>query len=299
MYTPPVKGKMQRRIPSSMTPLGEIGSMAAMVRDFIVFRDGVVQDIDERLDALQKAKESLETAVEQVKAIKKGDPGEPGKNVDAEAIIRRVLSAIRQPEDGYSPDVEEIVAVVMKHLPKQDGMPSEKKILAKVAKMLEEKKSELKIIQKNIESDPMAVADAIMSLPEGKFRLKVGNIEGLDNIIASLRNQIANGKGGYVHGGGDTVRAGSNITLTRNTDGTVTIAAASGGITILPATGTVNDVNLAFVFTEKPTQIVINGLSYREASTSGGVAVWTWNAGLLTATLQFPVGAGGDIYGQK
>lgn len=60
-------------------------------------------------------------------------------------------------------------------------------------------------------------------------------------------------------------------------------------ITILEATGSVDDSNLAFTFTEKPKLICINGAFYRE---NHG---WTWAT--LTATLTLPVGTGGDIFG--
>jgi len=70
---------------------------------------------------------------------------------------------------------------------------------------------------------------------------------------------------------------------------------ARGGppITILPATGTIDDSNLAFAFTHKPTWITINGASYRENDH------WTWTSATLTATLDFAVGTGGSIYGVK
>lgn len=59
--------------------------------------------------------------------------------------------------------------------------------------------------------------------------------------------------------------------------------------TILAATGTVDDSNLDFTFTTEPLLIVINGASYRKGHG------WSWSVG--TATLDFPVGTGGDIYG--
>lgn len=67
-----------------------------------------------------------------------------------------------------------------------------------------------------------------------------------------------------------------------------------GGVTILTATGTIDDSNLLFSFSEKPTEIVVNGASYTE---NNG---WTWSA--PNATLETnpgPVGTGGRIYGRK
>lgn len=60
------------------------------------------------------------------------------------------------------------------------------------------------------------------------------------------------------------------------------VDAAGGGLTELPATGTINGVNTQFTFTELPTYIVSDGLWYKE---NGG---WTWNAGTLTATMSVP-----------
>lgn len=71
------------------------------------------------------------------------------------------------------------------------------------------------------------------------------------------------------------------------------LAAGGGGVslTVLDATGTIDDSNTAFLFTEKPTLIYVNGIALRE---SYG---WSWS--VLTATLSFPVGSGGVIFAVK
>jgi hypothetical protein len=70
----------------------------------------------------------------------------------------------------------------------------------------------------------------------------------------------------------------------------VEIEVGSGSAqTIETPTGTVDDSNVDFIFTKKPFQIVINHMLYRENSG------WVWSVD--TATLVFPVGTGGDIYG--
>lgn len=81
--------------------------------------------------------------------------------------------------------------------------------------------------------------------------------------------------------------------------GTTTFENASVGgsgsaLSILTATGTVNDSNMAFTFASQPTVLVINGGVYK---TTGGVITWTWDSGTLTATLSSPVGTGGSIFG--
>ncbi len=68
-----------------------------------------------------------------------------------------------------------------------------------------------------------------------------------------------------------------------------TIPTGVGSAVLIP-TGTIDNSNTNFVFTQKPTLINVNGTFYRE--TKG----WTWTALTLTATLDNPVGTGGDIY---
>lgn len=65
---------------------------------------------------------------------------------------------------------------------------------------------------------------------------------------------------------------------------------------VLPTPSTINDSNLAFTFTQKPSVLVINGGVY---SQTGGSITWTWTAGTLTATLSSVVGTGGSIFGLK
>lgn len=55
--------------------------------------------------------------------------------------------------------------------------------------------------------------------------LKLSDIVGLEETITSFSNRMMN-KEPYLHGGGDTVSAGSNITIT-NTNGTKVISATS------------------------------------------------------------------------
>lgn len=68
----------------------------------------------------------------------------------------------------------------------------------------------------------------------------------------------------------------------------------TAGLTPLPATGSVDDINQIFGFTRKPTFINVNGSLYPEAT---GAYAWTWNAGTSEATLAMPVGVGGFIQG--
>ncbi len=96
-----------------------------------------------------------------------------------------------------------------------------------------------------------------------------------------------------MHGGGPTLAAGSNITLTTSaTTGITTVAASSGAITFLSATGTIDDSNVTFTFASLPIALIINGGLYQQ---SGGSITWSYLAG--TVTLSSPVGTGGSIVG--
>lgn len=61
-----------------------------------------------------------------------------------------------------------------------------------------------------------------------------------------------------------------------------------------PISGVVDDSNLVFQFSAKPSYVVINGSQYREASTIAGAPVWTWST--PNVTLSFAPGVGGDVY---
>ena len=67
----------------------------------------------------------------------------------------------------------------------------------------------------------------------------------------------------------------------------------SGGLgTILTATGTIDDSNVTFTFTQLPSILIINGGMYQQ---TGGSITWTYLAG--TVTLSVAVGVNGAIFG--
>ena len=62
-----------------------------------------------------------------------------------------------------------------------------------------------------------------------------------------------------------------------------------GGLSVLTATGSIDDSNVTFVFTSTPTLVVVNGAIYQNGS---GVTI----SG-ITATLDNPAGTGGSVFG--
>jgi len=92
--------------------------------------------------------------------------------------------------------------------------------------------------------------------------------------------------------------AGSGVVVSASGNNvTATISGGAGSFGILTATGTIDDVNQDFTFASRPKIIVMNGISYKDGDTTGGVSAWTWNGGTLTATMFAPVGSGNSIYG--
>jgi hypothetical protein len=104
----------------------------------------------------------------------------------------------------------------------------------------------------------------------------------------------------------EAIRDGNRITVAlgqSNADATVTLpfkidsvtgrllvaTTGSSSVSILVATGTVDDSNVTFTFASTPHIVVVNGMSYVNGH---GVTIVT-----TTATLDSPAGTGGYIYG--
>jgi len=121
-----------------------------------------------------------------------------------------------------------------------------------------------------------------------KKKISTKDINGLEEMLDDLRRKTS----AFVRGGGDTVAAGTGITISQS-EGVKTISVSgTGGFTVLTATGTRDDSNLIFTFTQEPTLVNVNGTFYRQ---TGGAITWSYLAG--TVTLSSPVGINGDIYG--
>lgn len=123
-----------------------------------------------------------------------------------------------------------------------------------------------------------------------KGLLKVEHIDGLRAEVDNYRSQLAGkhyGSTTMLRGGGDSVAAGTNVTIS-NVNGVKTISSTGSGLSVLAATGTIDDSNTVFTFASAPTLVVVNGAMYRHGS---GVSIVA-----TTATLDNPVGTGGDVY---
>lgn len=200
----------------------------------------------------------------------KGDKGEPGKDAEIDGIAAEVLSQITVPTiEDIENDIPKLGERIRDSL---ELLTGEDRLNKKAIDGIEE-------LEKKVDK----IAKQGTSIVYGQSNMQVY----VDGVLKGTSKYV-----NFIGGTGATL--GVN-TVGERTDITIN-ASSTGGSTILTATGTVNDVNVDFTFTEEPTLVVVNGGAYRQ---SGGSITWTWSAGTLTATLSLPVGTGGDIYGIK
>jgi len=225
-------------------------------------------------DALLKMNAAYEKCMSEVKDNGNTLSSDIQKRVDAAiAVCNAKADEIMacKPENGLDADEEAIYQRLLESLPEE------------------------------VEETPEELRDKLESL-EGENRLDKSAISGLDEWLASIHEIVKKipFKGGNTNGGGvqSVISSDGSVTITSSMakgKGVIDLSVSvSGAVTILTKTGgTIDDSNMAFTFASKPTEIIVNGLSYIEG------AGWSWTAGTLTATLTFPVGAGGGIYGRK
>lgn len=171
-------------------------------------RDQMIQRLDEKIaevDAIIKKTEEIdslleraEMSLEHVLSISVGAPGEPGAPgsdaiVDYDFVLKEIAKLIPAPIQGENG---------------KDGKRGPKGAAGEDAVV-----------------DIKALTEAVISSMASK-KIKKSQIDGWQDPEEVLRRFIARGS---LHGGGDTVRAGTNVTITRNADGTVTVSSTGGG----------------------------------------------------------------------
>lgn len=113
---------------------------------------------------------------------------------------------------------------------------------------------------------------------KGNDRLDITNIKNGENLaIAAAKPRIDMNDMRW-HGGGDTVSAGSNVTIT-TVDGIKVISTLGGSFTVLTATEVPDGNITVFTFpaaTAQPTFIISDNAQMRP-TTSSGVVNWTWD----------------------
>lgn len=267
-------------IPRSIKPIPSPIDLRSIIKE----HTDLLKTIQDKRDALETLHSEaqheveqrlahLDALIEQVKLIQKGDKGdmpvagvdypipENGQSVDHAKVVNDVLAKIPPPQKG------------------QDAKVDYDKVARLAARLIKPK-----------EVDHAAIADSVVELlVKGKKKLHVkhldGFAEGLEQTMAPIRSLAA----GF-RGGGDTVAAGSNVTIT-SVNGVKTISSSGGsGFTQLTATETPNGVLTVFTFalaSAQPSFIISDGV-WMEATAQDSTVNWTWNNVTKKATMTIP-----------
>lgn len=233
---------------------------------------------------------AAQVELERARAIQKGDQGDmPAIDEVVAALLPHVVKQLPPPEkgdpgdpgdEGIAPTLEEVVAALLPRIkvPKPKAVDTDaikRAVLASLPFFTADPKA------------PELDLDKLVEAVHEKMGQK--GHPGLDTAMDSYLRKF--GYKPYVHGGGDTVKAGTNVTVTRNPDGSTTISASGGsGFTELTATETPNGSTTVFTFaaaTAQPSYIVSDNVWMKATSKAGSVN-WTWNAGAKKATMAVP-----------
>lgn len=191
-----IRGKKLKKLEKNIPDLGgSLDSVVKLASDLNELKEAVESTVENKLSEVDTTISEMRDEIERIRQIKKG---EDGNDADEEAIAQYILSNIPIPKDGESVDEEKVINTILKKI----KLPDEKAIAKKVLTLLPDRKADLKIIQENIEIDPMSVIDKIMALPEEKrkkLRFSQDNVDGLSQTIRAFQSQLGRG---YLHGGG-------------------------------------------------------------------------------------------------
>lgn len=216
--------------------------LAKQQRELAIMHDGVLSSVGKVQTLVDKHTQE----VARIKALPRGEKGEKGDRGER-GVPGKDGKDGKDGRDGKDAVInnEEIINATIKRIrqPKdgKDAVIDEEKIAQKAVDLIVEKKL-----------------------------IKTDSIDGLRNEIDSYRNQLAGkhyGKDTWARGGGDTVSAGTGITITALSDGTKQISATGGG------TGTVTSVSV----------VSANGFagSVADATTTPAITLTTSVTGIL------------------
>lgn len=259
---------MRRPAPS---PVMSFDMFSAKVAEFTRLHAQLIAHID----TVKKA----HAAFEAVKTGPQGKRGVPGADPTGAQIEAAVKKLVRQPLDGKSVTQVEVEATVQKYLaqPKNGETPEPQNI---VEVLLQSPKFE-RLLKKHLKAGKDGTSpatDALVAMVMEQLKTKkvtLGDIEGIDQKFAELRGHINASKDW--RGGGDTVEAGTNVTITSTVNGRKKIN-ASGGVGAWSTPVEVPDsvITVFTVGTPAPTDVVADGVNYYNG------AGYTYAAGQIT-----------------
>lgn len=286
MFTPVVRGKRSirpvgRSVRSSLAEMAELYEpLGKALKDFEEMKKKHQKEHEDALAALKTEGENIRL---QATKIQKGDKGDmPIAGVH-----------FRMPKDGKDADEKAIEDRVSKRMVQQMRQPANGKDAIvdykKLARMVARRMPKPKTSDVDFKAPTTAeLVHTLKNLPKGE-RLTLDDLDGAEDKIKKFWERYPRG---YLHGGGDSVAAGSGISITTNGAGQKVISAAGTAISIITVSGTINDSNVDFTANAEPTLLNINGSFYAQ---TGGNITWTYSGGDIV--LSTPVGANGSIFG--
>lgn len=238
-----------------------------------------LRDLADLIDELKQARVQVEETITAAKAIAKGDKGDPAPAIDLDLLAHKVALLMPRPADGVDGDAgadadedaiqTRLYTKLLKALPPPEkGDPGEPGKAATI--------------------DHVELADTLLEKLKNDKSLKIEHIGGIKEQMDKYWQQVHKRfNSGVFSGGGDSVTAGTNVTIT-NVNGRKVISAAGGsGFTALAATETPNGSLTVFTFagaSAQPSYLRVDNVWVKAVSASGTVN-WTWNNGTKKATL--------------
>jgi hypothetical protein len=143
----------------------------------------------------------------------KGDRGLPGEITNLQDAIDIIQKSIRIPKDGLDG--------------KHGGTPVKGIHYFTEEEISQIKQDILKEVKKIFAGREDSAEDILNLFTKRDKKISIKQVDGLEQTISAFSNQL--GRGGYIHGGGDTLVAGPGIVLTPNSDGTKTVSMIGGG----------------------------------------------------------------------
>lgn len=184
-----------------------------------------------------------------------------------ESKVKEVDQKLASVKNGLDADEEKIVSEVLSQI----KFPEQK---AQILDTPEEIRNKLEVLEEDERLD--------ISFIKG-FEDKLKKFAKKSDVMISGRGPLWNLQ--------DVDTTGLQVNQALKWDGVkwIPFTPSGAGLSVLAATGTINDSNKTFTFASSPTFVVVNGAMYIDGS---GVTIVT-----TTATLDNPVGTGGSIFG--
>ncbi|HEY9826344.1 MAG TPA: hypothetical protein V6D19_12925 [Stenomitos sp.] len=229
---------------------------------------------------------------------KKGDKGDSPTEAELKKIIAGLIPNPIPGDAGYTPkrgedyftdsDIKYLVNLVRGEIKVQDGRTPKKGVDYFTKSEEREFLSTLKAHLKTLIKEPKIDIEEVLAAVKDKIKPRIQDITGLEEKFKVLESRIR--ASSEWRGGGDTVVAGTNITITTNSAGNKVISSTGGGGGLTPLTkdsGDVDGSNTSFVFSGEPTYLVVDGLFWQK-NTVNGAEIWTGSGGNVEVKIAAP-----------